>query len=88
MDKGDSHRGDSHLTSAAVTQYTYDPAGNRRTSHLSMSHRTAWTRKADPAQGETYTYDLEDQLIGYTKPGVTATYRYDALGLDSPMRTG
>ena len=31
----------------------------------------------------SYTYDVENQLIAVTAPGLTATYRYDGLGLDS-----
>ncbi len=90
--------------------FTYDPVGNRTTSHLSATHdhdaanrlledaqftytydatgnRTTKTATAAPAQVEIFTYDGEDQLIGYTTAQapttggpVTATYRYDGLG--------
>jgi RHS repeat-associated protein len=49
--------------------YTYDANGNRISK----------TDKATSAL-TTYTYDVENQLIGVTAPGLTAAYRYDGLG--------
>ena len=48
--------------------YSYDLRGNR----------TGRTAKSDGTT-ETYAYDSQNRLTGYTSPATTATYAYDAL---------
>lgn len=48
--------------------YAYDARGNR----------VSRTAKATGAV-ETYAYDSQNRLVGYTSPTTTATYAYDAL---------
>lgn len=55
------------LEDAAFT-YGYDAKGNR----------TSRTSKAT-GDVETYLYDSQNRLIGYTSPSTTASYAYDAL---------
>ncbi|WP_432759529.1 RHS repeat-associated core domain-containing protein [Defluviimonas salinarum] len=49
-------------------RYAYDLKGNR----------VSRTTKADGAV-ESYAYDSQNRLVGYTSPATTASYAYDAL---------
>ncbi|MEM8572635.1 MAG: RHS repeat-associated core domain-containing protein [Pseudomonadota bacterium] len=58
----------NQLTEDDTYLYTYDLKGNR----ISRTEKSS-------AAVETYTYDSQNRLIGYTSPTTTATYHYDAL---------
>jgi YD repeat-containing protein len=77
---GEGNRTASHLSASYLASehnqlleddsysYDYDQRGNRifRSSKVT-------------GEAETYTYDRQNRLIGYTSPTTEATYAYDAL---------
>ncbi|MBI4342102.1 MAG: hypothetical protein HY599_01900, partial [Candidatus Omnitrophica bacterium] len=71
-----SHLSTTHVYDAAnrlleddTFTYTYDANGNLTTKTAKVGGAVT-----------TYTYDVEDQLVGITTPSLTASYRYDGLG--------
>lgn len=59
----------NRLTEDTSFTYTYDANGNLVLKHDKLTNTDT-----------VFTYDAENQLIQVSKPGLTATYRYDALG--------
>ena len=77
-------------------QYSYDPVGNRAGTTVDVGNRLLEdatytyqydnngniTQKTNRTTGEitTLTYDTQNRLVQATKPGTTASYKYDPLG--------
>ncbi len=72
---------DHPLTSGLVDEaFTYDPVGNRLTSHLSLAHTYDVANRLLADDTFTYTYDANGNLTSKTTkalPAQTTTYTYD-----------
>ena len=64
---------------ALLTTFTYDPVGNRISSHLSLSYRYDVANRLLEDDLFTYTYDFNGNLVTKTEKttGAVTTYRYD-----------
>ena len=69
-------------TTGTPETYSYDQAGNRRSSHLSENYTHDGANRLLDDDDFTYTYDADGNLTAKTAKvgGATTTYTYDALG--------
>jgi len=74
---GGNGGGISNATGNQAEYYTYDPIGNRLTSHNNRSYSYNVGNQLTDENGATYTYDRNGNLMQKTSGDETATYYYD-----------
>lgn len=70
----------SQNSDGVVTVYSYD-ANDRLLSAGAESFSYDNNGNTLSKGSETYSWDFDDRLVGFSKPGVTASYTYDPDGL-------